>query len=78
MSDRNPLEMIALELGELRRELAGLHKAEGTRLTRAELCTRFGIHRNTLTRYMRDKGVPPPCRDGTWLRSEIIEWEARR
>lgn len=47
----------------------------GARLTRAELCERLGIHRNTLARYMAEAGFPQPGKDGKWLLEEIIEWE---
>lgn len=47
----------------------------GARLTRAELCERLRIHRNTLPKRMADPKFPRPGRDGKWLLSEIIEWE---
>ncbi|KAF1021853.1 MAG: hypothetical protein GAK30_01542 [Paracidovorax wautersii] len=51
----------------------------GTRITRAELAERWGIHRNTLaTRLAADKSLPRPGRDGKWLLSEIVEWELHR
>jgi predicted DNA-binding transcriptional regulator AlpA len=53
-------------------------KASGARLTRAEVCERLGVHRNTLTNYIADKEFPTPCRDGKWLLAEVVEWEALR
>lgn len=48
----------------------------GTRLDRAQLCERMGIHRNTLAnRLAADSSFPRPGRDGKWLLSEIVEWE---
>lgn len=47
----------------------------GQRLSRAELCTRMGIHRNTLSKRLTAGGFPTPDKNGRWLLSEIIEWE---
>ena len=48
----------------------------GTRLDRAQLCERMGVHRNTLAnRLATDATFPRPGRDGKWLLSEIVEWE---
>lgn len=77
MSEHNLLQQVALELAALRRDLASLHKENGTRLTHAEVCQRLGIHRNTLRAYRDERGFPDPCKDGKWLLSEVIEWEHR-
>lgn len=50
----------------------------GQRLSRADVCERLGIHRNTLATYMRERGFPSPGKDGKWLLSEVIEWESKR
>jgi predicted DNA-binding transcriptional regulator AlpA len=47
----------------------------GARLTRAQLCERLGIHRNTLARRLSEPGFPLPGKDGKWLLSSVIEWE---
>ena len=49
--------------------------ALGARLTRAQLCERLDIHRNTLTRRLIEPGFPQPGNDGKWLLSSVIEWE---
>lgn len=77
MAEHNLLQQVALELAALRRDLAGLHMERGTRLSRAEVCERLGIHRNTLRTYLEERGFPKACRDGKWLLSEVIEWEHR-
>lgn len=51
-----------------------LARSEGTRITRAELAQRLGVHRNTISRLTASKDFPKPC-NGKWLLSEIIEWE---
>lgn len=52
---------------------------QGSRLTRAQLSHRLGIHRNSLNvRLAQDRTMPRPGTDGKWLLSEIIEWESRR
>jgi predicted DNA-binding transcriptional regulator AlpA len=58
--------------------VASLAKIHGARLTRAEVCERLGIHRNTLRTYIDSRGFPAPGRDGKWLLAEVIEWEAGR
>lgn len=51
----------------------------GTRLDRAQLADRLGVHRNTLRqRLASDTSFPRPGRDGKWLLSEVIEWEQRQ
>lgn len=50
----------------------------GTRLDRAQMAERLGIHRNTLARRMAEPGFPRPGKDGKWLLSEVIEWEQRQ
>jgi predicted DNA-binding transcriptional regulator AlpA len=52
-----------------------LSAAMGARLTRAQLCERLGIHRNTLARRLSEPGFPLPGKDGKWLLSSVIEWE---
>jgi hypothetical protein len=77
MSEHNPIERLALEIAELRREIASLHRDHGTRLTRADVCDRLRIHRNTLKTYLAERGFPEPCPDGKWLLSDVLEWEQR-
>lgn len=69
---------IMQRLDALTTALAVLARATGSRLTRADVCERLGIHRNTLRNYIADKGFPTPGRDGKWLLSEVLEWEARK
>lgn len=84
MSDISPLERIAVELERMALEMAGLREAiaqlhlkHGTRLTRAEVCERVGVHRNTLPRLM-ESGFPRPTPDGHWLLGRVIQWEGKR
>ena len=55
-----------------------LAQVSGTRLTRAELAARLGIHRNTLADRTNQPGSPKPMADGKWLLADVIEWEQRR
>jgi DNA-binding NtrC family response regulator len=50
-------------------------QAMGTRLNRAQLCERMGIHRNTLARRLKDPGFPLPDRYGYWLLADVMKWE---
>lgn len=65
-------------LDTLTRGFANLARLMGARLTRAEVCERLGIHRNTLRTYIAEKGFPTPGKDGKWLLAEVVEWEARK
>jgi hypothetical protein len=68
---------MAVELAALRQDVAAMARARGERLTRAEVCDRLRIHRNTLPAYIKTRGFPTPTRDGHWLLEEIIQWEGR-
>lgn len=77
--------MSSTETEEIREDLQGLRtavqqlaKLMGGRLTRAEVCERLGIHRNTLATYIASKEFPTPGRDGKWLLAEVLEWEAHK
>lgn len=82
MSDMSPIERLSVQMAELRadvlRNIAGMARIRGDRLTRAEVCERLGIHRNTLRTYLDERGFPKPCRDGKWLLADVLEWEAGR
>jgi predicted DNA-binding transcriptional regulator AlpA len=65
-------------LDSLASAFAGLARKMGARLTRAEVCERLGVHRNTLRVYIDSKDFPKPGRDGKWLLEEVIEWEHRK
>lgn len=69
---------ILTSLDQLRSAVATMARQQGARLTRAEVCERLGVHRNTLRTYVDSKGFPTPGRDGKWLLAEILEWEARK
>jgi len=69
---------ILSRLDSLTSAVAASLRISGTRLTRAEVIKRLGIHRNTLPTYIQEKGFPTPGRDGKWLLAEVIEWEARK
>ena len=69
---------IMQRLDSLTAAFVAMAKVSGSRLTRAEVCERMGVHRNTLANYIADKDFPKPCLDGKWLLGEIVEWEARR
>ena len=68
---------IAAELRNLRETVLTLCRYIGPRLSREQVCTRLGIHRNSLTRRVKTGQFPPPSADGQWLLSEVVEWEAR-
>ena len=71
-------QLILDRLGSLADAVASMARLTGARLTRAEVCERLGVHRNTLPRYIAEKDFPTPGRDGKWLLAEIIEWEGRK
>jgi len=49
----------------------------GQRLTRAEFAARLGIHTRTLAERVKNGSVPGP-KNGKWLLSDIVAWEARQ
>lgn len=71
-------ELLLAGFKAVQADFARLCRAQGTRLTRSEVCQRLDIHRNTLTSYMADKGFPTPMKDGKWLLADVVEWEAER
>ena len=57
--------------------LALVHQA-GARISRAELCERQGVHRNTLaTRLKADRTFPRPGPDGKWSLADVVAWELK-
>lgn len=68
---------IAEELRSMRETINTLVRYIGPRLTREQVCLRLDISRNTLTRRLEQGQYPRPGKDGKWLLSEILEWEAR-
>lgn len=84
MSDHSAIQSAAADraildrLDALTDAVASMAKLSGARLTRAEVCARLKCHRNTLRTYMLERGFPQPTKDGHWLLSEVIEWEAER
>jgi hypothetical protein len=73
----NMNESIMMErLSALTQAVEHLSSLVGARLTRAEVCARLRVHRNALKTYLNERGFPTPGRDGKWLLSEVIEWEA--
>ena len=55
-----------------------LARVQGTRLSRAQLCERLGIHRNSLAKRQTERGFPRPDASGKWLLSDLLEWERLR
>lgn len=53
-----------------------LARNTGARLTRADMCARYGICGKTLTERVRAGKLPTPGADGKWLLSEVVESEA--
>lgn len=73
----DPIERLAVELAAMRRDIASMARIRGDRLTRADVCERLGIHRNTLRTYIEKRNFPRCGKDGKWLLADVIEWEAR-
>jgi predicted DNA-binding transcriptional regulator AlpA len=71
-------QAIIEKLDALTAAVVALARLAGVRLTRAEVCERLGIHRNTLPAYITDKGFPTPMRCGTWSLAEVLEWQMAR
>jgi predicted DNA-binding transcriptional regulator AlpA len=76
MSDEE--QRILERLDSLTAAVQAFARLAGSRLSRAEVCERLQVHRNTLRNYIADKGFPTPGKDGKWLLEEVIEWERRK
>jgi AraC-like DNA-binding protein len=50
----------------------------GERLTREEMCERFGISSNTLRDRVATGEAPQPFMDGKWMLYRVLEWEHER
>ena len=69
---------IAHHLQVLTSAVLALTAQAGRRITRAELCERQGIHRNTLANRLRtDTRFPRPGPDGKWALADVVAWELR-
>lgn len=69
---------IERRLAELTSAVLLMARAQGPRLTRAQVCERLRVHRNTLARYIDAGTFPKPTSKGDWLLADVIEWESRR
>lgn len=50
-------------------------------LSDLDLASRYGVHRATVWRWVRDRDYPAPIRLGAsctrWRQSEVLAWESR-
>lgn len=78
MSRAIPVDQIMQKLDSLTMAVMTINKNAGDRLTRAEVCQRLRIHRNSVNNYIEKKDFPKPTRDGKWLLCEVMQWETQR
>lgn len=78
MSATIPIEQVVRQLESLTAAFIAMAQIHGTRLSRADMCNRFGVCSKTLTERVRAGKVPTPGPDGKWLLSEVVEMECRR
>ncbi|PUE06155.1 AlpA family transcriptional regulator [Limnohabitans sp. WS1] len=52
-----------------------LTQAMGVRLTRAQMCERLKISRNTMTKRVKEPGFPLPDKHGFWFLADVMQWE---
>ncbi len=69
---------ILQRLDALTNAVCQLAQARGDRLSKAQLATRLGIHRNTLANRSAGKDFPKPGPDGKWALADVIAWEQGR
>lgn len=55
--------------------IQALTQTMGARLTRAQMCERLKISRNTLAKRIREPRFPMPDKNGRWLLEDVIQWE---
>ena len=70
--------LILSQIAALTNAVHTLTAMVGARLTRDQLAERIGVHRNTIGRWMVQPDFPRPGRDGKWLLSDVMAWEARK
>ena len=70
--------LILNQIAALTHAVQTLTAMVGARLTREQMCERLGVHRSTIARKLTEPDFPKPGRDGKWLLSEVMEWEARK
>ena len=69
-------EAIATELRSLREHIAALAACMGARMSQQELADHFGVNRNTISRWERErKGFPKRGVGGKYLRAEVMAFE---
>jgi len=72
-------QTIAHHLQILTSAVLALTQQQGVRLTRAGLCERLGVHRNTLATWLEtDRNFPRPDKSGKWLLADVVKWEMER
>lgn len=67
MSEAATIERLEHRIGLLTEAVTKLARIDGARLSRADVCARFGWHRNTLARKVASGEFPRPTRAGDWL-----------
>lgn len=73
------LELLLQQMQKMTAAVQLMSTQTGARLNRQQMAERLGIHRNTLaTRQADDPSMPRPGKDGKFLLSEVIEWEAQQ
>lgn len=78
MTETAIIERLESRIASLTDAVASLARVHGKRLTRAEICERYGFHRNTLRERISSGMFPAPKEDGKWLLADVVEWEAKR
>ena len=85
MSKKMHTQATPQQIQTLQQQVAALTSAvqlmariKGERLTTAQVVERIGRTRQTIATMVRRGDFPPPCKDGHWLLSEIMEWEEKK
>lgn len=78
MTETAIIERLESRIASLTDAVAQLARVHGKRLTRADICERYGFHRNTLARRIESGAFPRPTKEGDWLLADVVEWEAKR
>lgn len=74
----NQLQALTATVAALASTIQTLTQQTSHRVSRAELCERQGVHRNTLaTRLKADRTFPRPGPDGKWALADVVAWELK-
>lgn len=72
------IDRLTAEVARLTSAIILFASVTGRRLTRAEMCERYGVCSKTLQRRINMGMIPPPASDRRWPLAEVMRWEDKK